>query len=157
MDIEARTLEEVLRDLDGALRDLYVERYRGLVLYGSQARGEADEGSDVDLLLLLEEPVEVGKEYPALLRGGGSPGPRSQPRAFLDTGGDRRVPGLSGPVPDQRPRRGRSRLARMSYDPETLDNLLAKARRSFEAAESLLKDDHADFAASRASYPHSAR
>jgi predicted nucleotidyltransferase len=62
MDIEARTLEEVLRDLDGALRDLYVERYRGLVLYGSQARGEADEGSDVDLLLLLEEPVEVGKE-----------------------------------------------------------------------------------------------
>jgi uncharacterized protein (UPF0332 family) len=40
----------------------------------------------------------------------------------------------------------------MSYDPETLDNLLAKARRSFEAAESLLKDDHADFAASRAYY-----
>lgn len=62
MDIEARTLEEVLRDLDSALRDLYGERYRGLVLYGSRARGEADEGSDVDLLLLLEEPVEVGKE-----------------------------------------------------------------------------------------------
>lgn len=62
MDIEARTLEEVLRDLEGALRDLYGERYRGLVLYGSRARGEADEGSDVDLLLLLEDPVEVGKE-----------------------------------------------------------------------------------------------
>jgi uncharacterized protein len=62
MDIEARTLEEVLRDMDVALRDLYGERYRGLVLYGSRARGEADEGSDVDLLLLLEEPVEIGKE-----------------------------------------------------------------------------------------------
>ena len=62
MDIEARTLEEVLRDLDGALRDLYGERYRGLVLYGSRVRGEADEGSDVDLLLLLEGPVEIGKE-----------------------------------------------------------------------------------------------
>jgi predicted nucleotidyltransferase len=62
MDIETRTLEEVLRDLDGGLRDLYGECYQGLVLYGSQARGEADEGSDVDLLLLLEDPVEVGRE-----------------------------------------------------------------------------------------------
>ena len=44
------------------MRDLYGKRYRGLVLYGSHARGEADEGSDVDLLLLLEGPVEVGKE-----------------------------------------------------------------------------------------------
>lgn len=55
-------LEEILRDLDGGLRELYGERYRGLVLYGSRARGEADEGSDVDLLLLLEGPVEVGRE-----------------------------------------------------------------------------------------------
>lgn len=62
MDIEARTLEEVLRDLDGGLRDLYGKRYQGLVLYGSQVRGEADEGSDVDLLLLLEGTVEVGRE-----------------------------------------------------------------------------------------------
>ncbi len=60
MNIE--TLEEVLRGLDGGLRDLYGKRYRGLVLYGSQVRGEADEGSDVDLLLLLEGPVEVGRE-----------------------------------------------------------------------------------------------
>jgi predicted nucleotidyltransferase len=62
MDGGTRTLEEVLRDLDDGLRDLYGKRYRGLVLYGSRARGEADEGSDVDLLLLLEEPVEVGRE-----------------------------------------------------------------------------------------------
>jgi uncharacterized protein len=62
MDIETRTLEDVLGDLDRGLRDLYGRRYRGLVLYGSHARGEADEGSDVDLLLLLESPVQVGKE-----------------------------------------------------------------------------------------------
>lgn len=40
----------------------------------------------------------------------------------------------------------------MSDDPRTLDNLLEKARRSFEAAEVLLEDGHADFAASRAYY-----
>ena len=62
MDIETRTLEDILRNLNSSLQDLYSKRYRGLVLYGSHARGEADEGSDVDLLLLLEGPVEVGKE-----------------------------------------------------------------------------------------------
>jgi len=40
----------------------------------------------------------------------------------------------------------------MSDHSEVLDNLLAKARRSFEAAESLLEGTHADFAASRAYY-----
>ena len=40
----------------------------------------------------------------------------------------------------------------MSDSTETLENLLAKAQRSFEAAESLLEDGHADFATSRAYY-----
>lgn len=37
-------------------------------------------------------------------------------------------------------------------DAGTLDDLLVKAQRSFEAAESLLEDGHADFSASRAYY-----
>lgn len=40
----------------------------------------------------------------------------------------------------------------MSDGPEVLDNLLAKALRSFEVAEGLLEGGHADFAASRAYY-----
>ena len=42
---------------------MYGERYRGLVLFGSYARGEADEGSDVDLLVLLEGEVHSWTEY----------------------------------------------------------------------------------------------
>lgn len=61
-------LQALLDRLSAELRGLYGERYRGLVLYGSYARGEADEGSDVDLLLLLEgdvDPVtELGKVHP---------------------------------------------------------------------------------------------
>jgi predicted nucleotidyltransferase len=57
-----RTLDSILGELDGGLRELYGGRHCGLVLYGSHARGEADEGSDVDLLLLLKGRVEVGKE-----------------------------------------------------------------------------------------------
>ena len=45
-------LEAVLGRLERGFEDLYGGRYRGLVLYGSYARGEADDESDVDLLLL---------------------------------------------------------------------------------------------------------
>ncbi len=56
-------LQELLEELDRGLADLYEERYRGLVLFGSYARGEADEGSDVDLLLLLDGEVNGWQEF----------------------------------------------------------------------------------------------
>ncbi|CAN5625296.1 hypothetical protein BH24ACT22_BH24ACT22_05930 [soil metagenome] len=62
MDNAIQTLDDVLGNLASGLQKLYERRYRGLVLYGSHARGEADEGSDVDLLLLLDGTVEVGRE-----------------------------------------------------------------------------------------------
>ncbi|MBA2692360.1 MAG: nucleotidyltransferase domain-containing protein [Rubrobacter sp.] len=58
-------LAELLERLAEGLRGLYGERYRGLVLYGSYARGDADEGSDVDLLLLLEGKVDSAEEITA--------------------------------------------------------------------------------------------
>ena len=47
-------IREVLLELESRLKDLYGKRFRGLLLYGSYARGDAWEGSDVDLLLLLD-------------------------------------------------------------------------------------------------------
>jgi predicted nucleotidyltransferase len=55
-------LQEAVRKLEVGLRDLYGERFRGLLLYGSYARGDAREGSDVDLLLLLAGPVNPFRE-----------------------------------------------------------------------------------------------
>ncbi len=51
-------IRDVVTRLEQGLKDLYGERFRGLLLYGSYARGTAWEGSDVDLLLLLAGPVD---------------------------------------------------------------------------------------------------
>jgi predicted nucleotidyltransferase len=56
------TLASTLAQLERGLKDLYGDRFRGLLLYGSYARGEADEGSDVDLLVLLDGPVDLSRE-----------------------------------------------------------------------------------------------
>jgi len=45
--------------LQDALLDAFGNRYYGLVLYGSQARGDVGPDSDVDVLVLLDGPVNV--------------------------------------------------------------------------------------------------
>jgi len=49
------------------LEKLYGERLDGLVLHGSRARGDFDEDSDIDLLVLLEGPVDFGAELRAIV------------------------------------------------------------------------------------------
>lgn len=45
---------EILRELRQRLTSLYGDNLRHIILYGSHARGEADEGSDIDILIVLE-------------------------------------------------------------------------------------------------------
>ena len=56
------TQAELLQRIKAILQELYGERFRGLVLYGSVARGDSNEESDIDLLCLLEGPVNMVKE-----------------------------------------------------------------------------------------------
>ena len=44
------------------LADEFGQRLRGVVLYGSEARGESEPYSDIDVLVLLEGPVEYGRD-----------------------------------------------------------------------------------------------
>ena len=45
------TTDELLKEIKVRLSAAYGERLRGVVLYGSQARGDARPDSDVDILV----------------------------------------------------------------------------------------------------------
>ena len=56
------TTEELLREIKTRLAGVHGKRLRGIVLYGSEARGEAGPDSDIDVLVLLEGPVDLGRD-----------------------------------------------------------------------------------------------
>jgi predicted nucleotidyltransferase len=62
MDRVPPDLTEVIAELRQGLEGIYGNRFRDLLLYGSYARGDQWEGSDVDLLVLLDGPVDTGRE-----------------------------------------------------------------------------------------------
>jgi len=55
-------LQKLLAELRRRLEALYGPRLLRLKLYGSQARGDAEPGSDIDVLVVLAGPVRPGEE-----------------------------------------------------------------------------------------------
>lgn len=55
-------LTTALAEARQKLEVLYGDRLRHVVLFGSQARGKADEESDVDVLVVLEGPFRLYDE-----------------------------------------------------------------------------------------------
>ena len=55
-------LKTILAELRSRFEALYGDRLVKLILYGSQARGDAEPDSDIDVLVVLKGPVQVGTE-----------------------------------------------------------------------------------------------
>jgi len=56
------TTTELLDEIKNRLKKAHGRRLAGVVLYGSEARGQAGQDSDVDVLVLLEEPIDYGRD-----------------------------------------------------------------------------------------------
>ena len=55
-------ITEVVRKCQSALESHYGSQFKGLVLYGSVARDQANIASDIDLLVLLSKPFDYFQE-----------------------------------------------------------------------------------------------
>ena len=53
---------ELLKRIKATLQEAFGPRLRGVILYGSEARGTAEPDSDIDLLVLLEGPVDAWED-----------------------------------------------------------------------------------------------
>jgi uncharacterized protein len=58
----SKELTEILQRLKICLREIYGDRLVKIVLFGSQARGEALRDSDIDVLVVLKGTVDLGEE-----------------------------------------------------------------------------------------------
>jgi len=55
-------ISRVLHELRAELESIYGPRLVNVILFGSQARGDAAPSSDIDVLVVLDGNVEPGKE-----------------------------------------------------------------------------------------------
>ena len=54
--------EELHSELKRRLQGAFGDRLRGALIYGSEARGEATEDSDIDVIVLLKGPVRLWED-----------------------------------------------------------------------------------------------
>lgn len=60
-------IKQIVNKCKEALAKQYGKRLRGVILYGSMARGEATTDSDIDLLVLLDPPLDYFAELRKLV------------------------------------------------------------------------------------------
>ncbi len=60
-------IEQILKEFRAALENLYGQRLKNIILYGSWARKQATEDSDIDLAIILEGNVLAGKEIDRII------------------------------------------------------------------------------------------
>ena len=60
-------IKEILKEFRREIEKLYGKRLKNVILYGSWARGDATEESDIDVLIVLEGKVVPGKEIDRMI------------------------------------------------------------------------------------------
>ena len=60
-------ITELLREFKEEVERLYGDRLKQIILYGSHARGNFTEESDIDLLIVLKGKVVPGKEIDRMI------------------------------------------------------------------------------------------
>ncbi len=55
-------ITKILNEVKERLQKIYGNNLKGIVLYGSYARGDYSDGSDIDLIILLDDITDLTEE-----------------------------------------------------------------------------------------------
>jgi predicted nucleotidyltransferase len=58
---------EYLNDIKTALFEEFSNRFKGIVLFGSESTGRSFADSDIDIMVLLEGPLDLGKDLDRII------------------------------------------------------------------------------------------
>ncbi|HYN21902.1 MAG TPA: nucleotidyltransferase domain-containing protein [Thermoanaerobaculia bacterium] len=59
--------DETRREIKTRLKAAFQDRLQGVLVYGSAARNESREESDLDLMVLLDGPVRLGRDLDTIV------------------------------------------------------------------------------------------
>ncbi len=62
-----KEIHTILQEFKTGIEQLYRRKLKNIVLYGSWARGDATEDSDIDLLVTLEGEISPGREIDRMI------------------------------------------------------------------------------------------
>lgn len=57
-----KRVQTILEETQKELQKIYHKRFKEMILFGSYARGDAAEDSDIDIILLLEDVKDISAE-----------------------------------------------------------------------------------------------
>lgn len=62
-----KKIDEVIKEFRAEIEKLYGKSLKNIILYGSWARNEATEDSDIDMVVVLEGDIMPGKEIDRMI------------------------------------------------------------------------------------------
>lgn len=65
--IAMKAINNIIKEFKVEVRELYGRRLRNVILYGSYARGEATDDSDIDMAVVLEGDISPGREIDRMI------------------------------------------------------------------------------------------
>ena len=143
----------IVEEFRRMLRDAFADSFRGMILYGSCARGEQDDESDIDILVLLKDRDAINKARARIseLTVGLSLEHNKLVSAMLMA--EREYQKGRSPFFLNVKREGILILPEEAFEMKSeIDRLMEIAHSSRDAAHDLFENEYYGFAASRAYY-----
>jgi len=60
-------VKEILKEFREKIQSIYGDRLKDLILYGSWARGQATDDSDIDVVVVLKGKIKAGEEIDRMI------------------------------------------------------------------------------------------